>query len=182
MLLTQYNFLPQACFCNIIICCRGFYLPLCWDGCIRHWKMEIRKWKVSYTWLKMWVVIVNLCWCTGAEFHLLQESLSRFWIFRKDFKWCFMITCSTNYLFTISLFTICFQSKVVLYRNLPSSCSPGKSIAASAVLFGLVLVGRASFIFPLSFLSNFTKKSKSDKFDLKQQVLFGVSLNSLASR
>ncbi|XP_027098036.1 sodium/hydrogen exchanger 1-like [Coffea arabica] len=48
--------------------------------------------------------------------------------------------------------------------------SPGKSIAASAVLFGLVLVGRASFIFPLSFLSNFTKKSKSDKFDLKQQV------------
>ncbi|KAL3517490.1 hypothetical protein ACH5RR_020079 [Cinchona calisaya] len=51
-----------------------------------------------------------------------------------------------------------------------ASDSPGKSIAVSAVLFGLVLVGRASFVFPLSFASNFARKSKSDKFDLKQQV------------
>ncbi|KAI3460838.1 hypothetical protein Pfo_017501 [Paulownia fortunei] len=50
------------------------------------------------------------------------------------------------------------------------SNSPGKSVGASAALLGLVLVGRASFIFPLSFLSNFAKKSKSDKLNFKQQV------------
>ncbi|CAA0828560.1 Sodium/hydrogen exchanger 2 [Striga hermonthica] len=50
------------------------------------------------------------------------------------------------------------------------SNSPGKSIGSSAALFGLVMVGRASFIFPLSFLTNFAKKSKGEKLDLKQQV------------
>ncbi|GER32990.1 sodium/hydrogen exchanger [Striga asiatica] len=50
------------------------------------------------------------------------------------------------------------------------SNSPGKSIGASAALFGLVMIGRASFIFPLSFLTNFAKKSKGEKLNLKQQV------------
>uniref|UniRef100_A0A5B6Z8X5 Putative nhx1 antiporter isoform X1 n=1 Tax=Davidia involucrata TaxID=16924 RepID=A0A5B6Z8X5_DAVIN len=49
------------------------------------------------------------------------------------------------------------------------SNSPGKSIGVSSILLGLVLVGRAAFVFPLSFLSNLTK-SKSDKIELKQQV------------
>ncbi|KAL1550220.1 monovalent cation:H+ antiporter, CPA1 (nhx1) [Salvia divinorum] len=51
-----------------------------------------------------------------------------------------------------------------------ASSSPVKSVGASAALFGLVVVGRAAFIFPLSFLFNFTKKSKSSKLNLKQQV------------
>lgn len=51
-----------------------------------------------------------------------------------------------------------------------ASDSPGKSIGASAALFALVLAGRAAFVFPLSFLFNFTKKSKSDQLSLKQQV------------
>ncbi|GFQ06112.1 sodium/hydrogen exchanger 2 [Phtheirospermum japonicum] len=50
------------------------------------------------------------------------------------------------------------------------SNSPGKSVGASAGLLGLVMVGRASFIFPLSFLTSFSKKSKSEKTDFKQQV------------
>ncbi|KAK6120099.1 hypothetical protein DH2020_046135 [Rehmannia glutinosa] len=49
------------------------------------------------------------------------------------------------------------------------SNSLGKSVGASAALLGLVMVGRAAFIFPLSFLTNFTK-SKSDKLNAKQQV------------
>lgn len=48
--------------------------------------------------------------------------------------------------------------------------SPGKSIAVSSILLALVLVGRAAFVFPLSFLTNLTKKSPSDKISLKQQV------------
>ncbi|KAG6426870.1 hypothetical protein SASPL_111106 [Salvia splendens] len=51
-----------------------------------------------------------------------------------------------------------------------ASSSPIKSVGASAALFGLVVVGRAAFIFPLSFLFNFTKKSESSKLNLKQQV------------
>ncbi|CBI26120.3 hypothetical protein AAG906_027549 [Vitis piasezkii] len=50
------------------------------------------------------------------------------------------------------------------------SDSPGKSIGVSSILLGLVLVGRAAFVFPLSFLSNLTKKSSSEKIHIKQQV------------
>lgn len=83
-------------------------------------------------------------------------------------------------LYILSLpFTSNIKSPSIITHS--NSCSPGKSIAASAVLLGLVLVGRAVFIFPLSCVSNCVRNSSSDKFDLKQQVLFGVSSCSLAS-
>ncbi|XP_021905012.1 sodium/hydrogen exchanger 2-like [Carica papaya] len=50
------------------------------------------------------------------------------------------------------------------------SDSPGTSVGVSSILLGLVLVGRAAFVFPLSFLSNLTKKSPHEKVALKQQV------------
>uniref|UniRef100_F6HQ20 Cation/H+ exchanger transmembrane domain-containing protein n=1 Tax=Vitis vinifera TaxID=29760 RepID=F6HQ20_VITVI len=50
------------------------------------------------------------------------------------------------------------------------SNSPGTSIGVSSILLGLVLIGRAAFVFPLSFLSNLTKKSESDKIGFKQQI------------
>ncbi|KAK4441736.1 Sodium/hydrogen exchanger 2 [Sesamum alatum] len=50
------------------------------------------------------------------------------------------------------------------------SNSLGKSVGASSLLLALVLVGRAAFIFPLSILSNFFKKSQSEKLNFKQQV------------
>ncbi|KAD4178622.1 hypothetical protein E3N88_27213 [Mikania micrantha] len=49
--------------------------------------------------------------------------------------------------------------------------SPGTSAEVSAILLGLVLVGRAAFVFPLSFLSNLTKKAPHEKIDFRQQVL-----------
>ena len=48
--------------------------------------------------------------------------------------------------------------------------SPGTSIMVSSILLGLVLVGRAAFVFPLSFLSNLTKKFPYEKIGIKQQV------------
>ncbi|XP_058082668.1 sodium/hydrogen exchanger 1-like [Magnolia sinica] len=48
--------------------------------------------------------------------------------------------------------------------------SLGKLVEASSILIGLVLVGRAAFVFPLSFLSNLTKKSLNDKITFNQQV------------
>ncbi|CAK9145514.1 unnamed protein product [Ilex paraguariensis] len=50
------------------------------------------------------------------------------------------------------------------------SDSPGTSVAVSSILLGLVLVGRAAFVFPLSFLSNLTRKSAHEKIGLNQQV------------
>ncbi|XP_043721535.1 sodium/hydrogen exchanger 2 [Telopea speciosissima] len=50
------------------------------------------------------------------------------------------------------------------------SSSPGKSVGVSSILLGLVLVGRAAFVFPLSFLSNLAKKSPHEKIHLKQQI------------
>ncbi|PIA44619.1 hypothetical protein AQUCO_01700305v1 [Aquilegia coerulea] len=47
--------------------------------------------------------------------------------------------------------------------------SPGKSVGVSSILLGLVLLGRAAFVFPLSFLSNL-KKSESEKINFNQQV------------
>ena len=49
-------------------------------------------------------------------------------------------------------------------------CSPGKSICISSILLGLVLVGRGAFVFPLSFLSNLTKKTHLEKITWRQQV------------
>lgn len=48
---------------------------------------------------------------------------------------------------------------------------PGTSVGVSAILMGLVMVARAAFVFPLSFLSNLTKKAPYEKIDFRQQVL-----------
>ncbi|KAB1199431.1 Sodium/hydrogen exchanger 2 [Morella rubra] len=50
------------------------------------------------------------------------------------------------------------------------SKSPGTSVGVSLILLALVLIGRAAFVFPLSFISNLTKKSQNDKIGFKQQV------------
>lgn len=51
------------------------------------------------------------------------------------------------------------------------SDSPGTSVAVSSILLLLVLAGRAAFVFPLSFLSNLSKKSPNDKISFRQQVI-----------
>lgn len=51
------------------------------------------------------------------------------------------------------------------------SDSPGTSVSVSSILLGLVLVGRAAFVFPLSFLSNLTKKTQSEKISFNQQIV-----------
>ncbi|KAK4266484.1 hypothetical protein QN277_027396 [Acacia crassicarpa] len=48
--------------------------------------------------------------------------------------------------------------------------SPGKSAGISSLLLALIMVGRAAFVFPLSFLANLPKKSQSEKIEIKQQV------------
>ncbi|XP_042037270.1 sodium/hydrogen exchanger 1-like [Salvia splendens] len=47
---------------------------------------------------------------------------------------------------------------------------PKTSISVSAALLGLVLVGRAAFVFPLSFLSNLTKKIPHEKISFNEQI------------
>ncbi|TYK18258.1 sodium/hydrogen exchanger 2-like [Cucumis melo var. makuwa] len=48
---------------------------------------------------------------------------------------------------------------------------PWTSAGVSLILLGLVLVARAAFVFPLSFISNLTRKSQTDKVGFKQQVV-----------
>ncbi|KAK1417878.1 hypothetical protein QVD17_27012 [Tagetes erecta] len=48
---------------------------------------------------------------------------------------------------------------------------PGTSVEVSAILLGFILVGRAAFVFPLSFLSNLTKKAQHEKIAFREQVL-----------
>ncbi|XP_058740586.1 sodium/hydrogen exchanger 1-like [Vicia villosa] len=48
---------------------------------------------------------------------------------------------------------------------------PGTSVVVSSVLLALVLIGRAAFVFPLSFLSNLTKNSPNEKISFRQQVI-----------
>ena len=49
-------------------------------------------------------------------------------------------------------------------------CSPGTSVAVSSILIVLIMVGRAAFVFPLSFLINLFKKNQSEKLSLRKQV------------
>ncbi|KAG4397516.1 hypothetical protein GLYMA_10G158700v4 [Glycine max] len=49
--------------------------------------------------------------------------------------------------------------------------NPGTSVATSGVLLGLILLGRAAFVFPLSFISNLAKKSPNEKISFRQQVI-----------
>nr|QWT77172.1 Na+/H+ antiporter [Rosa multiflora]UXP11851.1 sodium/hydrogen exchanger 2-like protein [Rosa multiflora] len=51
------------------------------------------------------------------------------------------------------------------------SDSPGTSVAVSSILLSLVMLGRAAFVFPLSFFSNLFKKNQSEKISLQQQVV-----------
>nr|AVZ43929.1 vacuolar Na+/H+ antiporter [Halogeton glomeratus] len=51
------------------------------------------------------------------------------------------------------------------------SDSPGTSVAVSSILLGLLMVGRAAFVFPLSLLMNFSKKSSSEKVSFNQQIV-----------
>uniref|UniRef100_A0A804LGN9 Sodium/hydrogen exchanger 2 n=1 Tax=Zea mays TaxID=4577 RepID=A0A804LGN9_MAIZE len=51
--------------------------------------------------------------------------------------------------------------------------SPVKSIALSSTILALVLVSRAAFVFPLSFLSNLTKKLQMERYLLGSRLLFG---------
>nr|BAG24501.1 Na+/H+ antiporter [Zostera marina] len=48
--------------------------------------------------------------------------------------------------------------------------SPGKSVAISSIILGTVMVGRAAFVFPLSFLSNLSKKYDHEKISFNQQI------------
>ncbi|KAK6804862.1 hypothetical protein RDI58_002646 [Solanum bulbocastanum] len=48
---------------------------------------------------------------------------------------------------------------------------PGLSISVSSILMVLILLGRAAFVFPLSFLSNLMKKSSEEKITFRQQVI-----------
>ncbi|EYU40523.1 hypothetical protein MIMGU_mgv1a021375mg [Erythranthe guttata] len=50
------------------------------------------------------------------------------------------------------------------------SKSPGSSVGTSSLMLSLVMLGRASFVFPLSFFSNLLTKSEHDKLSLKQQL------------
>ncbi|MCD9561180.1 Sodium/hydrogen exchanger 2 [Datura stramonium] len=50
------------------------------------------------------------------------------------------------------------------------SDSPQLSVQVSSILLGLVLVGRAAFVFPLSFLSNLMKKSPEERISFNQQI------------
>ncbi|GMH13189.1 hypothetical protein Nepgr_015030 [Nepenthes gracilis] len=51
------------------------------------------------------------------------------------------------------------------------SSSPGTSVAVSSILLGLVMAGRAAFVFPISFLTNLTKKSPTEKINFRKQII-----------
>lgn len=49
-------------------------------------------------------------------------------------------------------------------------CSFKESAGLFGSLLGLILLGRAAFVFPLSALSNYTTKSPTAKINFRQQV------------
>lgn len=72
------------------------------------------------------------------------------------------LACLAHVFFFLNIITNLYQFSLW--------CSPKKPIALSATILGLVMVGRAAFVFPLSFLSNLSKKETRPKISFKQQV------------
>ncbi|OWM85391.1 hypothetical protein CDL15_Pgr019015 [Punica granatum] len=52
-----------------------------------------------------------------------------------------------------------------------SKASPATSVAVSATFLGLLLVGRAAFVFPIANISNLLKKRESSKIEFRQQFI-----------
>ena len=77
----------------------------------------------------------------------------------------------------VSPFTYCRKT---MCDSLDFFCRPKTSVAVSSVLLGLVLAGRAAFVFPLSFLSNLTKKTQSEKISFREQVWLDFCKYSLS--
>lgn len=83
----------------------------------------------------------------------------------------------------INSLLLSFHVSLLLYMNVSIVLvlnSPGTSVAVSSILMGLVMLGRAAFVFPLSFLSNLSKKNQSEKIDIKQQVLTNLLLSTFS--
>ncbi|KQJ87491.1 sodium/hydrogen exchanger 2 [Brachypodium distachyon] len=57
------------------------------------------------------------------------------------------------------------------WKIVSETYSPMKSVALSSIIVALVLVARAAFVFPLSYLSNLTKKTPGEKISIRQQVI-----------
>ncbi|XP_078179219.1 sodium/hydrogen exchanger 1-like isoform X1 [Carex rostrata] len=51
-----------------------------------------------------------------------------------------------------------------------ASQSPVKAVSISSIIIGLLMVGRAAFVFPLSYLSNLSKKAGRPKITFREQV------------
>ncbi|KAM0027903.1 putative cation/H+ exchanger, cation/H+ exchanger, CPA1 family [Helianthus debilis subsp. tardiflorus] len=52
-----------------------------------------------------------------------------------------------------------------------SSDSPEKSIWASVILLVLIMIGRAAFILPLSYISNLIRRDRNENIGIKQQII-----------
>ncbi|KAK9919741.1 hypothetical protein M0R45_028321 [Rubus argutus] len=52
-----------------------------------------------------------------------------------------------------------------------SDASPGTSVGVSSMLFALVLIGRAAFIFPIANISNCFKKRENKKIEFRSQFI-----------
>lgn len=75
-----------------------------------------------------------------------------------------------NHLYVFMYVQTCDSALQACDVHFFSFSSPKTTVIVSSILLGLVLVGRAAFVFPLSFLSNLTKKNPEEKIDFKQQV------------
>lgn len=115
--------------------------------------------RFCYIIIYCWNIHIPLCWygCFGhweveickrqVNFDIIEVDHLLFWLYvsGKRLAW---------------LMVLCFNS----------ICSPQLSVQVSSILLGLVLVGRAAFVFPLSFLSNLMKKSPEERISFNQQV------------
>ncbi|KAK3193976.1 hypothetical protein Dsin_025286 [Dipteronia sinensis] len=117
-------------------------------------------------------IIAELCQCSGI--------LTVFFcgIVMSHYTW-HNITAKSKVTAKRGLATLSFVSEISLFLYVGMDAldtkkwksvitSPGKSIGVSLILLGLILVGRAASIFPLSCLSNLPKKY--DKIGFKEQV------------
>ncbi|RID43635.1 hypothetical protein BRARA_I00484 [Brassica rapa] len=124
--------------------------------------------------LNLFVALLCACIVLG---HLLEENR---WM--NESITALLIGLATGVVILHAFATLSFLAEtfIFLYVGMDAldidkwrsvSDSPGTSVAVSSILIGLLMLGRAAFVFPLSFLSNLAKKNQSEKIDFKMQVV-----------
>lgn len=141
MVLTLDLMYWKAWLCDYVFYCGDFHFSICGNGCIRCGQME-----------------------DGADI-VRNSGFSSYYDWSTLHIISYSCECFSCFLIFLSIATC------ILILILFGIFSSGDYFGLFFTIITLVLVGRAAFVFPLSALANYMRKSSDTKITFRQQVV-----------